>query len=213
MITSIIFDLDGTLLNTLDDLWASVNYSLAQNGFPLRSKSEIRSFLGNGVRVLIEKSLPQNIEKTDYEHVLNTFRSYYIAHAMDKTCPYPGVFELLQNLKERGIKTAIVSNKPESAVQELYQNLFKDVIDIALGECPDVLRKPSPDMVLKALKLLGSNSSSSVYVGDSEVDYATAQNSGLRFVGVSWGFRDRAFLEELGVDLIIDKANELLWEL
>ena len=213
MITSIIFDLDGTLLNTLDDLWASVNYSLAQNGFPLRSKSEIRSFLGNGVRVLIEKSLPQNIEKTDYEHVLNTFRSYYIAHAMDKTCPYPGVFELLQNLKERGIKTAIVSNKPESAVQELYQNLFKDVIDIALGECPDVLKKPSPDMVLKALKLLGSNSSSSVYVGDSEVDYATAQNSGLRFVGVSWGFRDRAFLEELGVDLIIDKANELLWEL
>ena len=155
----------------------------------------------------------QKIEKTDYEHVLNTFRSYYIAHAMDKTCPYPGVFELLQNLKERGIKTAIVSNKPESAVQELYQNLFKDVIDIALGECPDVLRKPSPDMVLKALKLLGSNSSSSVYVGDSEVDYATAQNSGLRFVGVSWGFRDRAFLEELGVDLIIDKANELLWEL
>ena len=213
MITSIIFDLDGTLLNTLDDLWASVNYSLAQNGFPLRSKSEIRSFLGNGVRVLIEKSLPQNIEKTDYEHVLNTFRSYYIAHAMDKTCPYPGVFELLQNLKERGIKTAIVSNKPESAVQELYQNLFKDVIDIALGECPDVLRKPSPDMVLKALKLLGSNSSSSVYVGDSELDYATPQNSGLRFVGVSWGFRDRAFLEELGVDLIIDKANELLWEL
>ena len=213
MITSVIFDLDGTLLNTLDDLWASVNYSLAQNGYPLRSKSEIRSFLGNGVRVLIEKSLPQNVEKEEVERVLATFRPHYLSHAMDQTCPYPGVSELLQSLKERGIKTAIVSNKPEGAVEELYLNLFKDVIDIAIGESPDVLRKPNPDMVLKALKLLGSDSSSSIYVGDSEVDYATAQNIGLRFVGVSWGFRDRSFLEDIGVGVIIDKAEELLWEL
>ena len=213
MTDTIIFDLDGTLLNTLEDLYASVNYSLVQNGNPPRSKSEIRSFLGNGVRVLIEKSLPQHVNKEEVERVLNIFRPYYLSHSMDQTCPYPGVMDLLQKLKNRRIKTAIVSNKPDAAVQELYGILFKDVINLAIGECSDVCGKPSPDMVLKALKLLGSDTSSSIYVGDSEVDYATAQNSGLRFIGVSWGFRDRPFLEEVGVEVIIDKAEELLCKL
>ena len=210
MITSVIFDLDGTLLNTLDDLWASVNYSLAQNGYPLRSKSEVRSFLGNGVRVLIEKSLPKNVEKEEVESVLAIFRPYYLSHSMVQTCPYPGVLELLKNLKKKGIKTAIVSNKPDAAVQELYGSLFKNVVNLAIGECPDVCRKPYPDMLLKALELLGSDASSSVYVGDSEVDYATSKNAGVRYIGVSWGFRDRSFLEELGVEEIIDKAEELI---
>lgn len=213
MTDTIIFDLDGTLLNTLEDLYASVNYSLVQNGYPPRSKSEIRSFLGNGVRVLIEKSLPQHVNKEEVERVLNIFRPYYLSHSMDQTCPYPGVMDLLQKLKNRGIKTAIVSNKPDAAVQELYGILFKDVINLAIGECSDVCRKPSPDMVLKALKLLGSDTSSSIYVGDSEVDFSTAQNSGVRFIGVSWGFRDRSFLEDIGVEVIIDKAEELFCEL
>lgn len=207
---SVIFDLDGTLLDTLDDLWASVNYSLAKNGFPVREKEEVRSFLGNGAKVLIEKSLPPGSSKEDVEQVLSTFRPYYLLHAMDTTRPYPGVIEALATLKGREIKTAIVSNKPDTAVQELYSSLFKDVVDIAIGECGDVRRKPYPDMVFKALHLLGSSPEDSVYVGDSEVDFLTSCNCGTRFIGVSWGFRGRPFLEGIGVDVIIDKAEEIL---
>jgi phosphoglycolate phosphatase len=210
MITTIIFDLDGTLLNTLDDLWASVNYSLAQNGLPCRSKSEVRSFLGNGVRVLIEKSVPEGTDKDIVEQVLSTFRPYYVAHAMDKTAPYDGVRAMLAKLKSQGYKTAIVSNKPDAAVQELYESMFKELIDIAIGERSDLRRKPCPDMVLKAMEQLGSSTDESIYVGDSEVDYATAQNSGLPCVSVSWGFRDKEFLESTGAKLIIDSPEEFL---
>ncbi len=210
MITTIIFDLDGTLLNTLDDLWASVNYSLAQNGYPCRSKEEVRRFLGNGVRVLIEKSMPDGSSNEEIEEVLNTFRPYYVAHAMEATRPYDGVAEMLKELKRKGYKTAIVSNKPDAAVQELYESMFKDKIDIALGERPDVRRKPSPDMVLKVMKLLSSSREESIYVGDSEVDYSTAKNSGLPCISVSWGFRDRDYLVSIGSERIIDTPNELL---
>lgn len=210
MITTIIFDLDGTLLNTLDDLWASVNYSLAQNGYPSRSKSDVRSFLGNGVRVLIEKSLPEGHDEEAVGRVLNTFRPYYVAHAMDKTAPYDGVREMLVKLKSLGYKTAIVSNKPDAAVQELYENMFKGLVDIAIGECPELRRKPFPDMVLKAMEQLESTVDESIYVGDSEVDYATAQNSGLPCVSVSWGFRDREFLESIGANRIIDSPEDFL---
>lgn len=209
---SVIFDLDGTLLDTLNDLWASVNYALVQNDYPIRGKAEIRSYLGNGAKVLIEKSMPAGSSKEDVARVLSTFRPYYLLHSMDATRPYPGVMETLAKLKGKGIKTAIVSNKPDTAVQELYSSLFKDVVDIAIGECSDIRRKPHPDMVFKALDLLGSSPNRSLYVGDSEVDFATAKNSGLRFVGVSWGFRDRSFLETIGADVIIDKADELFKE-
>lgn len=210
MTTTIIFDLDGTLLNTLDDLWASVNYSLAQNGYPTRSRAEVRQFLGNGARVLIEKSMPTGSSPEAIDTVFNTFRPYYQTHAMVKTRPYDGIVELLKALKWRGIKTAIVSNKPDGAVQELYERLFKDLVDMALGECPELRRKPSPDMVLKAMELLNSSKAETIYVGDSEVDYATAKNCGIRCVSVSWGFRDRSFLEAIGADTIIDEAKELL---
>ena len=210
MTNCIIFDLDGTLLNTLDDLWVSVNYALAQNGYSARSKEEVRSFLGNGVRVLIEKSLPKGSSTEDVEKVLSTFRPYYVAHAMDRTKPYDGIIEMLQDLKEKGIKTAIVSNKPDAAVQELYVALFKDVIDIAIGERQELRRKPYPDMVLKALEHLGMTRDESVYVGDSEVDFATAKNSRLHCISVSWGFRDRSFLESIGAEIIIDQTKEIL---
>ena len=213
MIDTIIFDLDGTLLNTLDDLWASVNYSLAQHRLPPRSKSEIRSFLGNGVKVLIEKSVPSLTSEPKVMEVLSTFRKYYLIHAMDNTGPYDGIPELLSSLHSKGFKTAIVSNKPDAAVQELYDSLFKDNVDIAIGERPALRRKPAPDMVLAALEILGSDVNHSIYVGDSEVDMATARNSNMHCVSVSWGFRDRSFLVEAGAETIIDKPEELFLSL
>lgn len=213
MIDTIIFDLDGTLLNTLDDLWASVNYSLAQHCLPPRSKSEIRSFLGNGVKVLIEKSVPTGTSPSQTIEVLTTFRTYYIAHSMDRTRPYDGIPGMLEILHSKGIKTAIVSNKPDAAVQELYEKLFKDKIDIAIGERPSLRRKPAPDMVFEALESLGSNVENSLYVGDSEVDMSTARNSNMRCISVSWGFRDRNFLVEAGAETIIDKPEALFLSL
>ncbi len=210
MITTIIFDLDGTLLNTLDDLWASVNYSLAQNGFPSRSKEEVRSFLGNGVKILIEKSLPKGYSNKDVHRVLSTFQPYYLSHAMDLTRPYDGVMEMLRDLKDKGYKTAIVSNKPDTAVQELYNSIFLNVVDVAIGECYDVRRKPFPDMVMKAIERLASKQDESIYVGDSEVDYATAKNSGIPCISVSWGFRDKDYLKSIGSEWIIDSPNEIM---
>lgn len=205
-----IFDLDGTLLNTLDDLWASVNHSLAQNYLPPRSKEEVRSFLGNGAKELLRKSVPSDCDTQTFEQVFSCFRQHYVAHAMDTTRPYEGVIELLAQLKNKGIRTAIVSNKPNAAVQELYHHFFEDVVDIAIGECPEVRRKPSPDMLLKALEQLGCSQEDALYVGDSEVDIATASNSGLPCISVSWGFRDRDFLLSHGATVIIDHPSELL---
>lgn len=205
-----IFDLDGTLLNTLDDLWASVNHSLAQNYLPPRSKEEVRSFLGNGAKELLRKSVPSDCDTQTFEQVFSCFRQHYVAHAMDTTRPYEGVIELLAQLKNKGIRTAIVSNKPDAAVQELYHHFFEDVVDIAIGECPEVRRKPSPDMLLKALEQLGCSQEDALYVGDSEVDIATASNSGLPCISVSWGFRDRDFLLSHGATVIIDHPSELL---
>ena len=205
-----IFDLDGTLLNTLDDLWASVNHSLAQNYLPPRSKEEVRSFLGNGAKELLRKSVPSDCDDQTFEQVFACFRQHYVAHAMDTTRPYEGVIELLAQLKNKGIRTAIVSNKPNAAVQELYHHFFEDVVDIAIGECPEVRRKPSPDMLLKALEQLGCSQEDALYVGDSEVDIATASNSGLPCISVSWGFRDRDFLLTHGATVIIDHPSELL---
>ena len=205
-----IFDLDGTLLNTLDDLWASVNHSLAQNYLPPRSKEEVRSFLGNGAKELLRKSVPSDCDTQTFEQVFACFRQHYVAHAMDTTSPYEGVIELLAQLKNKGIRTAIVSNKPDAVVQELYHHFFEDVVDIAIGECPEVRRKPSPDMLLKALEQLGCSQEDALYVGDSEVDIATASNSGLPCISVSWGFRDRDFLLTHGATVIIDHPSELL---
>jgi phosphoglycolate phosphatase len=208
---SFIFDLDGTLLDTLDDLWASVNHALASFSLPLRSRIEVRQFLGNGAKVLIHKSLPEDSDKTLEEQVLSTFRQHYLLHSLDQTHPYEGIIPLLQQCKALGLKTAIVSNKPHAAVQELHQHFFPTLIDLAIGEQqPNIRRKPNPDMVLKAMEQLEVSPDSCIYIGDSEVDIETAQNAHIPCIAVSWGFRDKSFLQSFSVP-IIDSPKEI-WQ-
>ena len=201
---TVIFDLDGTLLDTLDDLSDSVNFALSQMNYPLREKSEIRLFLGNGIKNLMKLSVPDGISKEDFDKVFNIFKDYYNVHNQDKTRPYDGVIELMHNLKNRGIKMAIVSNKVQSAVDQLRVKFFSDVIDIAIGDSPDIKRKPEPDSCFKAIKLLESSVDNAVYVGDSEVDLATAESAGLPCITCLWGFRDREFLIEKGAKVFAE---------
>ncbi|MCM1312603.1 MAG: HAD-IIIA family hydrolase [Bacteroides sp.] len=209
MTDTIIFDLDGTLLDTLDDIQDNVNLALALYGFSGHTRDEICSFLGNGVRELVRCSLPKTVDEATVDKVLACFLRFYLRHSVEKTVPYKGVMEMLAECKKRGYHTAIVSNKLDSAVKDLHHRFFRDVVDVAIGETPEISRKPSPDMVYKAVDMLGSTLASSVYVGDSEVDIATAKNSGLKCVSVSWGFRDKEFLVNAGAEVIIDSPNEL----
>ena len=201
---TVIFDLDGTLLNTLDDLADSVNYALSKMNYPPRDKSEIRLFLGNGIRNLMKLSVPDGISDEDFDKVFAIFKEYYNIHNQDKTKPYDGVIRLMHDLKNKGIKMAIVSNKVQSAVDQLREKFFSDVIDIAIGDNPDMKRKPEPDSCFKALELLESATKNAVYVGDSEVDMATAKNAGLDLITVLWGFRDRDFLIENGAKVFAE---------
>ena len=210
MYNAIIFDLDGTLLNTLDDLYSSVNHALAQFNLPVRSKWEVRSFLGNGIRRLVEHALPEGCDPILTEKVFNEFRAYYLEHSLDCTQPYEDIIPMLQQCKALGKSTAIVSNKLNLAVQDLHQRFFRDCIDVAIGETPDVKRKPAPDMVKKAIELLGCKHNEAVYVGDSEVDLATARNASLPCIAVSWGFRDKDFLIEQKAQTIIDTPQQLI---
>ncbi|MDE6232911.1 MAG: HAD family hydrolase [Lachnospiraceae bacterium] len=210
---TVIFDLDGTLLNTLDDLADSVNYALERCGFPRRTVEEVRCFVGNGIKLLIKRAVPEGTEEKQTEKVFEVFTTHYGENCRVKTRPYDGIMELLKNLKENDIKMAIVSNKVDFAVKELNNCFFKDYITVAVGECENVRRKPAPDSVNKALELLGSVRENSLYVGDSDVDIETAKNSGMDCVSVSWGFRDREFLKEKGADVIIDVPKELLGKL
>lgn len=208
-VKAIVFDLDGTLLNTLDDLWLSVNYTMDKFGFPHRDRREVRSFLGSGVRVLINKSLPDD-KKDMTDECLATFKAYYDIHKDDNTRPYDGVIDMLKEVRAAGIKSAIVSNKYDAAVQELKNVTFNGLVDFAVGEGNGIKTKPAPDGVLLALKNLGVNKDEAVYVGDSEVDLKTAENSGLKCVAVTWGFRDRDFLLDNGAKNVIDNPAELL---
>lgn len=210
MTDTIVFDLDGTLLNTLDDLMDSVNHALESCGYPSRSYEEVRSFVGNGVRLLVERAMPKSAGRKETDRVFEAFAAHYNANMENKTRPYDGVKELLAAVKTRGIKTAIVSNKYDSAVKELAKRLFKGTIDTAIGESETVAKKPAPDGVLKALAELGARKETAVYVGDSDVDAMTAKSSGLRFIGVTWGFRDRELLESFEPFAIIDSPAELL---
>lgn len=197
MLNTIIFDLDGTLLNTLADLANSVNYALRCHKLKERTVNEVRQFLGNGIRYLMEHAVGGAVTGEAFEQVFATFRTHYVAHCLDLTQPYPGIMPLLEELKQRGIKMAIVSNKLHPAVQELAQRFFKGYISSAVGESATVRRKPNPDAVLAALNELGSQPSEAIYVGDSEVDLATAKNAGLPCALVTWGFRDESFLRTL----------------
>lgn len=193
-ITTVVFDLDGTLLNTLEDLADSTNHALAQFGFPQRSLEEIRRFVGNGVRKLIERAVPGGEENGRFEDVFSCFKTYYVGHCMSKTGPYPGIPQMLQALRRDGFRLAIVSNKLQAGVTELYRHYFSDTVQVAVGERPGVSRKPAPDMVRIALQELGVSADEAVYVGDSDVDVDTAARSGLPCISVLWGFRDRDFL-------------------
>lgn len=205
-----VFDMDGTILNTLDDLMDSTNFALKNNGLRERSLEEIRFFVGNGIQKLIERAVPQGTSTEVFEKVFADFKSHYKIHCADKTSYYDGIPSVIQTLRKMGVKTAVVSNKADFAVQELVEVYFKGLFDVALGEKTGVSKKPSPDMVNAALSVLGVEKEAAFYIGDSDVDFETAKNSSLDFIGVSWGFRGRKFLENLGAKNIIDSPEELL---
>ena len=191
---AVIFDLDGTLLNTLEDLADSTNYALAHHGFPVRTLEEVRQFVGNGVAMLIHRAVPAGTNPEEEAACLDTFRRHYLTHMRCKTAPYPGIPELLERLKKAGCAVAVVSNKFDAAVKELCADYFGAQVPVAIGESEGVRKKPAPDTVYRALEELGIPAARAVYVGDSEVDIETARNTGMDCISVSWGFRDTAFL-------------------
>ena len=209
MIKGVLFDLDGTLLDTLEDLYQSVNAALTACGFPERTRMEVRSFVGNGVRNLMVRSVPDGEENPKFEECFQKFREHYAAHLNDHTAPYAGIMELLAELKEKGIPTAVVSNKSDAAVKELCRETFGDLVPLAIGESERVKKKPAPDTVIEAAAEIGVPLKDCVYVGDSEVDLATAENAGIPCVSVSWGFRDKELLESLGAKTLLDTVAEL----
>ena len=205
-----IFDLDGTLLDTLQDLCDSVNYTLRKHGFPTHTKDEIRSYLGNGMEVLISLSLPNGKDEQNFERILQDFKDYYLIHSLDTTGPYEGILELLDYLKNNNYKYAIVSNKGDFAVKHLNEYFFKEYIDVAIGEKAGIRKKPYPDTVLEAIRLLDSSIDNSYYIGDSEVDIDTANNANMECLVVSWGFRTNKQLIESGAKIIFNTPSELL---
>ena len=207
-----IFDLDGTLLNTLGDLAASVNYALRTHGMPEHSIDDVRRFVGNGVRLLMERAIPDGEKNPDFEATFATFRQYYMQHSLDTTRPYEGIPETLAELKARGCHLAVVSNKMMAATQELIRHFFPDTISVAIGEheAAGIRKKPAPDTVFAALQQLGVGKENAVYVGDSDVDIQTAANSGLPCISVLWGFRDRDFLIQHGAETFASVPSELL---
>lgn len=210
MYSTIIFDLDGTLLNTLNDLAASTNYALRQSGMPERTIEEVRRFVGNGVRKLIERAVPEGEDNPLFEETFATFKRHYMEHNMDTTCPYEGVGEMLRQLRQQGKRLAVVSNKFCTATEELVAHFFPE-IEVAIGEneAGGIKKKPAPDTVMEALRRLGVDKTGAVYVGDSDVDLMTARNSGLPCISVLWGFRDKEFLLQHGATIFIEKPEEL----
>ena len=207
---TVIFDLDGTLLNTLEDLTDAVNFVMRANEYPERTIEEVRCFVGNGIRRLMELAVPEGVSGDTFENVFEQFKSYYTDHCQIKTRAYDGIMELLEKLYTAGVSMAIVSNKNHAAVCELNEIYFKKYIEVAIGQKDGIRKKPAPDTVLQALKELGKEKESAIYVGDSEVDFLTAQNTGMDCVLVTWGFRTT---EELGVYepmAFIEKPEQLL---
>lgn len=212
MYKTFIFDLDGTLLNTLGDLAAAVNDALRTHGMPERSLEEVRRFVGNGVRVLMQRAVPDGEDNPQFEDTLAAFRRFYLDHSLDTTCPYVGVVDVLHELRRRGCRTAVVSNKFDAATKELCRHFFADTIEVAVGEheAEGIRRKPAADTVEEALRLLGVTKDEAVYVGDSDVDILTAHNAGLPCVSVLWGFRDREFLLAHGATTFAAHPSQLL---
>ena len=204
-----IFDMDGTILNTLEDLADSLNASLSYFSYPERTIEEVRQFVGNGIRLLIERGVPQGLPKEKIDQVHEYFMVYYKEHCADKTRPYDGVISLICQLRQAGCKTAIVSNKADTAVKELAEKYFSGLFDISIGERTNIARKPAPDAVNEVLEKLSVPRERAVYIGDSEVDIATAQNAELDSIIVDWGFRRPDFLREHGAKIIVSSPEEV----
>lgn len=205
-----IFDLDGTLLDTLGDLAQSTNHALRVMGMPERSLAEVRQFVGNGVRKLIERAVPEGTSSEVTEETLAVFKAHYIDHGLDTTKPYEGVREMLEELKREGKNIAVVSNKFYDATQQLCRHFFPETVSVAIGEREGISKKPAPDTVIEALRQLGVTAEDAVYVGDSDVDIKTAENCGMPCISVLWGFRDKDFLIEHGGKIFVDNPREIL---
>ena len=205
-----IFDLDGTLLDTLEDLYRAVNTALAARSFPLRTRDEVRLFVGNGVEMLIRRAVPAGCDEETTLATLAHFKTTYAAICKDHTRPYDGILPALATLRERGVRVAVVSNKFDAATKALCAEYFGDLVEVAIGERADVRKKPAPDTVLEALRELGVTSQGAVYIGDSDVDIRTAENCGMDCISVTWGLRDEDFLLENGAKALVRTPSELL---
>ena len=206
MIKAVIFDLDGTLLNTLEDLKEATNFALCKFGYPERTLNEVRCFVGNGVKKLIERAVPENC--TNIDECLEIFKKNYSENMCNHTKPYDGILKILEELHKDGLKIGVVSNKFDSAVKDLCKKYFGDLIDCAIGQNDDVPKKPAPNGVLKAMKELGADKNSTIYAGDSDVDVQTAKNAQLPCIGVTWGFRTIEYLK--GADFIANQPEDII---
>lgn len=204
-----VFDMDGTILDTLEDLKDSTNFALEKCGYPTRSYDEVRRFVGNGIRKLIERAVPKGLTVEQIDRVHEVFTEHYKVHCADKTKAYDGIKPLLEKLRASGVKTAVVSNKADYGVQELCKEYFDGLFDYAVGEREGIRRKPAPDAVNEALRVLGIDKSEAVYIGDSDVDFETAKNAELPCISVLWGFRDEEFLREKGATQFVRDPAEI----
>ena len=206
---AVLFDMDGTVLDTLEDLYRAVNRSLEEFSLPTVNRERVRAGLGNGAAHLIDFCVPEDCPEARRQQVLAWYKPWYDAHCRIATRPYPGIVPLMERLREKGVKLAIISNKPDPAVRELAEAFFPGLLETAVGESERVKRKPDPSAVLTAAERMGLAVSDCVYVGDSEVDVQTARNAGMDGIFVSWGFRTRQQLIAAGADRIADSAQEL----
>ncbi len=213
---AVIFDLDGTLLNTLEDLADSLNFALGKHNYPVCTYEQVRGYVGDGAAVLVQRALNGDGESQLYKDVFADFKIHYAKNNNNKTSPYGGIIDLLKQLKQKGLLIAIVSNKPDFAVKSLQEVYFKGIVDCALGQNDNTPKKPAPDMVLKAITNLENISKTviskdeCVYIGDSDVDVMTAKNAQMDMIGVNWGFRGKEFLLAHGAKITVDTAEQLI---
>lgn len=205
-----IFDMDGTILDTIEDLTVTTNYAMGMMGFPKHTVDEVKWFVGNGIMTLINRAVPENTSDDDIKRTFEHFMTYYNEHCKDKTGPYDGIIELLEALKKEGKKLAVVSNKADGPVKILADDMFAGLFDIAIGEKPGVNKKPARDMVDIAIDILKCDREKAVYIGDTNVDFETAKNSDLDCILVSWGFRGREFIEQYPAKYYVDSPMEIL---
>lgn len=204
-----IFDLDGTLLNTLEDLKNSVNFAMRSMGYPEHTLEQVRMFIGNGIAMLIKRAVPQGTDEFDEKKTLGIFTEHYNAHLNDCTAPYPGVTESLTALKNRGVKIGVVTNKNDDSAKMLIAGYFGNLVDVTLGHLDGIPSKPNPEALLRVMSDLGVNAEDTLYFGDSDVDVLTAKNAGVKSVGASWGFRGKDVLLKAGADIILSDPNKI----